>query len=378
MAFLLGLMPDPPLTIDQVRLLRRDNIPSPTSQKLADIDPRIQLGQILAAAEATDGLLKFAIKGEAESVTVKMPVLGAYSKTWPLNCPKSDKIVRQVADYLSQPDAQKGLAGIGMLFLLSTGEDKDLEVVRQWARNVKPHRYPWYIGYGGIPLTECYLRTGDPKILENIQDWVKNADQTQHNDGWAGRGSALTSYGNGHLNAAGTHVVTFLMLAKECGAEVSDRLLLRSLRHFYRYAGRGGNPYGDNRPENGFVDNGKNGKLAFAMAAAAALTPDGENSRYAKARDVCAIQSFYTTSFMLHGHTGGGIGEIWRSAAMRLMREKRPKQYRDFMDNRRWHYDLSRRFDGSFGILGGAGYDKEQWGVAYPLAYTLPLSLIHI
>ena len=353
-------------------------IESINGQKLADIDPRIQLGNILAEAEAKDGTLKFVIRGEVEPVTVKVPVLGAYSKTWPLNCPKSDKIVRQVADYLSQPDAQKGLAGIGMLFLLSTGEDKDLEVVRQWARNVKPHRYPWYIGYGGIPLTECYLRTGDPKILENIQDWVKNADQTQHNDGWAGRGSALTSYGNGHLNAAGTHVVTFLMLAKECGAEVSDRLLLRSLRHFYRYAGRGGNPYGDNRPENGFVDNGKNGKLAFAMAAAAALTPDGENSLYAKARDVCAIQSFYTTSFMLHGHTGGGIGEIWRSAAMSLMREKRPKQYRDFMDNRRWHYDLSRRFDGSFGILGGAGYDKEQWGVAYPLAYTLPRKNLRI
>jgi len=353
-------------------------IESINGQKLADIDPRIQLGSILAEAEAKDGALKFVIRGEAEPVTVKVPVLGAYSKTWPLNCPKSDKIVRQVADYLSQPDAQKGLAGIGMLFLLSTGEDKDLEVVRQWARNVKPHRYPWYIGYGGIPLTECYLRTGDPKIFENIQDWVENADQTQHNDAWAGRGSALTSYGNGHLNAAGTHVVTFLMLAKECGAELSDRLLLRSLRHFYRYAGRGGNPYGDNRPESGFVDNGKNGKLAFAMAAAAALTPDGEHSLYAKARDVCAIQSFYTTSFMLHGHTGGGIGEIWRSAAMSLMREKRPKQYRDFMDNRRWHYDLSRRFDGSFGILGGGGYDKEQWGVAYPLAYTIPRKTLRV
>ena len=50
------------------------------------------------------------------------------------------------------------------------------------------------------------------------------------------------------------------------------------------------------------------------MAAAAALTPDGEDSVYAQARDVCAITSFYTTSFMLHGHTGGGIGEsewIW-------------------------------------------------------------------
>jgi uncharacterized protein YbjT (DUF2867 family) len=37
-AFLLGLMPDPPLTIDQVRLLRRDNITSPTAQELADLD----------------------------------------------------------------------------------------------------------------------------------------------------------------------------------------------------------------------------------------------------------------------------------------------------------------------------------------------------
>ncbi|NNM29781.1 MAG: HEAT repeat domain-containing protein, partial [Akkermansiaceae bacterium] len=187
-----------------------------------------------------------------------------------------------------------------------------------------------------------------------------------------------TGYGKGHLNAAGTHVLTFLLLAKECGAEVPYRTLHGALRHFYRYAGRGGNPYGDGRPEIGFVDNGKNGKLAFAMAAAAALTPDGENSVYARARDVCAMQSFYTTTFMLHGHTGGGIGEIWRSAAMGLLHEKKPNQYREFMDNRQWHYDLSRRFDGSFGILGGAGYDKEQWGVAYPLAYTIPRKTLRV
>jgi hypothetical protein len=347
-------------------------------QLLKDIDPRIQLGQILAAAEASDGMLEFSIKGEAEPVIVKVPVLGAYSETWPLNCPKSDKIVRGVADYLSKPGATEGLGGIGMLFLLSTGEDKDLDVVRNWARNAPAHTYPWYLGYGGIPLTECYLRTGDEEILANIQRWVDNAARTQHNDAWAGRGGALTTYGNGHLNAAGTHVVTFLLLAKECGAEVPDHTLLGALRHFYRYAGRGGNPYGDDRPELGFVDNGKNGKLAFAMAAAAAVTPDGENSVYAKARDVCAMQSFYTTSFMLHGHTGGGIGEIWRSAAMGLMHDIKPKQYRDFMDNRQWHYDLSRRFDGSFGILGGAGYDKELWGVAYPLAYTIPRKTLRI
>ena len=65
-----------------------------------------------------------------------------------------------------------------------------------------------------IALAECYLRTGDPIILKNIQEWVDNAVSSQHNDGWAGRGSALTSYGQGHLNAAGTHVLLFLCWQK--------------------------------------------------------------------------------------------------------------------------------------------------------------------
>ena len=353
-------------------------------QKLADIDPRIQLGRILAAAEASDGVVRFAVKdkpGEkAQEVIVKIPVLGSYSKTWPLHCPKSEKIVRNFAEYLAQPDSGKGFSDIGMLFLLSTGEEKDLAPVRSWARGLKgAPTYAWHLGYGGIPLTEYYLRTGDQTVLPTIQRWVDNAVKAQYLDAWAGRGGVCSvTYGNGHLNAGGTAVVTFLLLAKECGAKVPDHALLGALVHFYRYAGRGGNPYGDHRPEVGFVDNGKNGNLAFAMAAAAALTPDGENSVYAGARDVCAITSFYTTTFMLHGHTGGGIGEIWRSAAMGLLREKRPAQYREFMDNRQWHYDLSRRWDGSFGILGGARYDNTEWGAGYALAYTIPRKTLRI
>ncbi len=360
-------------------------IESINGQKLADIDPRIQLGRILAAAEASDGVLRFALKGQTEGIIVNVPVLGAYGKTWPLDCPKSDKIVRGFADYLAKPESNKGFGGIGMLFLLSTGEEKDLETVRKWARSVanRAHTYAWYLGYGGIPLCEYYLRTGDKEVLPGIQKWVNNAVKGQYLDGWAGRGGVPSvTYGMGHLNAGGTAVVTFLLLAKECGVDVPDHALLGALVHFYRYSGRGHNPYGDGRPEVGFVDNGKNGNLAFAMAAAAALTPDGENSVYARARDVCALTSFYTTSFMLHGHTGGGIGESWRSPAMGLMYEKRPKQYREFMDNRQWHYDLSRRWDGSFGILGGAGYDSEKWkgawGTAYALTYTIPRKTLRI
>jgi hypothetical protein len=357
-------------------------------QKLADIDPRIQLGRILAAAEATDCVIEFTVKDKpnapAQPVTVKVPVLGAYSKTWPLNCPKSNKIVRGFADYLAKPGSNPGFGGIGMLFLLSTGEEKDLEPVRQWAHGIAKKgapTYAWHLGYGGIPLCEYYLRTGDRTVLPAIQRWVDSATLAEFFGGWAGRGGVPSVHyggGNGHLNAGGTAVVTFLTLAKECGVRVNNSMLRRVLTHFYRFAGRGNNPYGNGRPEIAFVDNGKNGNLAFAMAAAASLTPNGEKSVYAAARDACAMTSFYTTTFMLHGHTGGGIGEIWRSAAMGLLHDKKPAQYRQFMDNRKWHYDLSRRWDGSFAILGGARYDNTEWGAGYALAYTIPRKTLRI
>ena len=357
-------------------------ITSINGRTLKDTDPRIILGDIITEAEAKDGVVSFTIEGAPDPVVVKIPVLGSYRPKWPLDCPKSDKIVRNLAAYFAKPESNKGFADFGMLFLLSTGEEKDLAIVREWVHGLagkKSSGYAWHIGYGGLAICEYYLRTGDEKALPVIRSWVDAAAKGEYLDGWAGRGGVTKlGYGNGHLNAGGTGVVTFLLLAKQCGVDVDESLLNRTLVHFFRYAGRGLNPYGDDRPETSFVDNGKNGKLAFAMAAAASLTPDGENSIYAKARDHMAMTSFYTTTFMLHGHTGGGIGEIWRSAAMGLLSDKKSAQYRDFMDHRRWHYELSRRFDGSFGIVGGAGYDKEEWGNCYAITYTVPRKTLRI
>jgi Family of unknown function (DUF6288) len=361
-------------------------IESINSESLKDIDPRIQLGQMIEKAEAADGLLRFLVKDKADAaaqeVIVKIPVLGAYSKTWPLHCPKSDKIVRNFAEYLKKPGSSKGFSDIGMLFLLSTGEESDLAVVRDWARAHKGEStYAWHIGYGGMALCEYYLRTGDAAVLPAIQKMADSSLQRETFGGWGGGQSmAHVSYGGGggHLNAGGTLAAAYLMLAKECGANIPDEPFHRILAHFYRFAGRGNNPYGNNKPETGYTDNGKNGKLAFVMAAAASLTPNGEKSVYARARDTNAAFSFYSTSYMLHGHTGGGIGEIWRSAAMGLLYEKKPNQYREFMDNRKWHYELSRRFDGSFAILGGERYDTNEWGGAYPLTYTIPRKTLRI
>ena len=369
-------------------------IESINGEKLKDIDPRVQLGAIITKAEATDGVIKFMVKetpeAKAEEVIVKIPVLGAYSKTWPLNCPKSEKIVRNQAEFLARTGSN-GM-GLGLLFLLSTGEEKDLEVARGWIKQeVERNKdtkeqefqtYPWYAGYGGIGLCEYYLRTGDASILPVIE---LNADYLRRNisnGGWNQRGGL--NFGYGYLNAAGVPCTTFLLLARECGAKVDESTLQDSLKHFYRFAGHGNVAYGDGLPETGFVDNGKTGKLAFQMAAAAALTPDGEKSVYAKARDISAVKSFYSTSWMLHGHTGGGIGEIWRSGAMGLMHDKQPLKYREFMDSRQWFYELSRRFDGSMGIVSatfgnGNQYDDPgSWGIGVALSYTMPRKNLRI
>ena len=351
---------------------------------LEDIDPREILGGIITKAEATDGKVRFMVKdtpdAPAREVVVSIPVLGAYAETWPLGCPKSEKIVRNMVDYLVR--SRKSGSGQDLLFLLSTGEEKDLQVAREWVKALVDGNpdayakwYPWTIGYNGPALCEYYLRTGDGSVLPVIQKVADRARDTMFNGGWITRGEANTnfSYGGGaHVNAAGVHVPTFLLLAKECGVNVDERTLLESLRHFFRFAGRGNVAYGDHLPEGGFVDNGKTGGLAFAMAAAATLAPDGEKSVYARARDISAVKGFYSTSWMLIGHTGGGVGEIWRSAAMGLMHDKTPLKYRTFMDGRKWHYELSRRFDGSMAILGGGRYDDPEWGIGLALSYTIP------
>ncbi|MBT3294962.1 MAG: PDZ domain-containing protein [Verrucomicrobia bacterium] len=380
------------------KLVTGQRIESINGQVLKDIDPRIQLARIIAAAEATDGKIKLMIKAaeEAEEVVVQLPVLGAYSKTWPLNCKKSDKIVRNMAHWVKTEggydlDTQgwKSLNGFGMLFLLSTGDESDLEHVRGWIKRVvEQYKHeekillkPWVFGSAAIPLAEYYLRTGDKSILPVIQKLVRHVEGTMFNGAWSGRGGLVFGYMvGGHMNAAGIHGPTFLMLAKECGVEVNESIMLESLRQFYRFAGKGSVPYGDGFPETYFIDNGKTGALAFTMAAAAALTPRGEQSVYARARDVSALRGFYGTNYMLTGHTGGGIGEVWRGPAMGFLYEKEPAKYRAFMDGRLWHLEMSRRFNGSFGILNGTSrYDTPStWGQMMALQYTIPRKTLRL
>ncbi len=356
-------------------------------EALRDIDPRIQLGNIITQAEATDGRIELVVRDDEdaapETVVLQIPVLGSYSDTWPLDCAKSDRIVRGLADWTAtQGPRIRYDGGLRMLFLLSTGEDQDLEVVREWIAEFAEDdgdrliNNNWHTGYSGIAVAEYYLRTGDETAIPLLETLVRSAEHNYMPGGWSTRGQGNFRYGR--ISSAGLHVTTFLLLAAECGVEVDPHIKEGALRQFIRYVGRGNVPYGDHRPENGYTDNGKNGALAFTMAAAKAVSRAGEESAYARARDASAIRGFYSTHWMLHGHTGGGLGEIWRGAAMGLMHDKDTPRYRSFMDQRKWFYEMSRRHDGSFGIVGGRRYDNTEWGVGMGLSFTIPRRTLRI
>ncbi|MBT8036366.1 MAG: hypothetical protein KJO21_02360 [Verrucomicrobiae bacterium] len=346
---------------------------------------RLLLGDLITKAEATDGKLIFAT--DKGNVTLHLPILGSYSDSWPLDCPKTQKIIDANAAYL------RGLADSGKLgkhsmthalaivSLLSTGEEKDLEAVRKVYRermktfnpnkNIGPHT--WHNGHQGIAAGEYYLRTGDKSVLPLINAICKAAKRYQVQGGyyhWATQ--ANPKYGV--VNACGTNMLTAMLLAKQCGAKVDQDTLLESLVFFYRFAGHGQNAYGNGRPELGQGGNGKTEQIAAAMHIAAHAK---NGDAYAMAAKKCAQQPLYTYRSMFRGHTGP-IGNLWFSPMVATIIQAKPDLYHNRQNQVRWFYELSRQHDGSFVMSSCRGYDNTQYGNSMLLGLTGPRKTLQI
>ncbi len=165
--------------------------------------------------------------------------------------------------------------------------------------------HSWNNGHQGIAACEYYLRTGDKSVMPLINTIAEAARRYQVHGGYYHWATAANP-GFGVVNATGTNMLTFMLLAKHCGAKVDDKALQDSLRFFYRFVGHGNNPYGDGRTESGMGGNGKTEQIAAAMRVAA-LSENGK--AYAMASDKNAQNALYTYRGMLNGHTGP-IGNI--------------------------------------------------------------------
>ncbi len=360
-------------------------------------NPYVILGKALTQAEATDGVLIFDVKESAKApekkVKITIPVLGAYSDTWPLTCEKSKKIIQKAAQFYSTDKAfkekyfeEKGIgAALACLFLLSTGDDTYLPFVKeyftQFPSNVKEiGDHTWYNGYNGIACAEYYLRTGDASVLPILQYYCDDAKQRQS------FGCCWTHWGydpgpwyvaGGLMNPAGAQVLTMLLLAEECGVKVDQKTLLGSLRFFYRFAGHGTVPYGDHRSEGGLGSNGKDGMIATAMQVAAGATSDV--TCYKQAQMCLSLSMLDSYPVMIQGHGDEGRGDaLWRGLSSAYLLGPKPEAYHEAMNNLRWYYDLCRRPSGSLGVAVCPEFDDDGSGAGVALTYTAPLKTLRI
>ena len=348
-------------------------------------DPRHPLGFAINAAEGRDGKMKFSIRrGDAkQTVVIQLEPIGSYSPTFPGNCKKSRRIVDETAAFiLKQGGPGEGITGnLEGLFLLSTDEKKYLPTIEKYALKLaaaNSGRSVWSIGYSGLFLGEYYLATGDKRVLPALKARCDTLSAGQYYGGW---GHYTDHCGVGYvsgglLNAAGNQALTTLVLSHECGVEVEEKTYDDALKLFFRFAGRGGVPYGDHLPELWCATNGKSGGLASALT----LLPDKKFQAGAQLLALAETDSYFDSETG-HGSTFGNI--TWRNIVDVLVPEEHKDSYRRNKDQLIWYFELSRMPGGGFrtpwypgkGPIGSA--PQYQTGLI-AMAYTAHLKNLRI
>ncbi|HEX5790667.1 MAG TPA: DUF6288 domain-containing protein [Luteolibacter sp.] len=360
-------------------------------QALKGHNPYEVLGKAITKAEASDGKLVFDLESKSgtRQAAIQIPVLGAWGANWPVDCPKSAKIVeRASAFYSKHVAASEDMAiptALPCLFLLSTGDDAHLPVVRKHIQKFldAPGSIgdnTWNNGYNGILFGEYYLRTGDKSVLPLLQAICDDAKQRQnYESAWKHWGADINpSYvGGGLMNPASTQVLTSLLLFKECGVNVDEKTLTNALRYFWRFVGHGGIPYGDHRAEGGAGSNGKDGMIAAAMRIA--MDASGDTSIYQSAHDYQCMATLDSYPDMIMGHADNGRGDgIWRGAASFGLFDKKHDKFREVMDRITWWYDLSRYDDGAMGLASCEKFNDPGSGAAAAMIFTAPRKALRI
>ena len=362
---------------------------------MKEADPRRILGEALGKAEATDGRLVFAVmRGErALDVTLNLPVLGGYSKTWPVDCRKSDVIIDQSAAYLKRVQREDGrfydyegsVAVIGNcfggLFMLATDTPEGIAAAARYAdylteaittRGVTPSH--WAKGYQGIFLAEYYLKTGDKSVKKPLAAICQAASASEAFGAWGHSGTPEPGYSmGGVMTLASVPIFSTLILARECDVAVDEGTFKRSLAYFSRFAGQDGSSYGDQRGDGG-ISNGKDGATATAFA----LLPGKEYKQISELMALHCADSYFGVQV---GHGGHRFNAIWRGIAMAHLPDQLAINRRRHMDELAWFYDLSRLSGGGFNLLPRHPYAPAKdfaSGIGMAMAYIAPRHTLRI
>ena len=328
-----------------------------TRQQLADAIDR-------AETEEAKGVLTLTLKG-GKKVDLQLTVLGTYSDTAPYNCPKTDAIIAQTADYLARTK-KFGRLNIGLLGLLATGEQKYIDVVKEalrkadWAKpdiklTLQGTSKAWYWGYTALLLCEYYLLTGDEYVLPAVNAYSVAIARGRDAAGLWGHRMADPGANRGQLhgrlhgyavmNQSSLPLFICMLLGEKSGVKHPElQAGIQQTGAFYNsFVGRGTLPYGVHDPNaKSYNNNGMSGLAAVALS----LHGNTRGASFFSRMSTAAHNTLET------GHTGHFFNQMWTGLGANLAG---PEASAAFFKKTRWLHTLNRTWDGSF-TYDGCGY----------------------
>lgn len=338
-----------------------------------DKQTRKQLAAAIDFAESPQGrgILLLKIK-DGREVKITLPVLGAWGKTAPYNCKKTDALITRAADNLIET-GKYGRFNLGLLGLLATGEPKYIAHVKEkihaadWASAdlqlsiEKYGRHAWGWGYQGIILCEYYLLTGDKYVLPAIEQYAVWLARGRDAAGLWGHGIASLDRNGGvaHgrlpgyavMNSSSLPCFITMLLARECGIKNAELdAAIEQTHGFYTdYIHRGTLPYGVHNPNaKSYNNNGMSAKAAIAFA----IHGNEEGAAFFAKMSLAACHNIET------GHTGHYFNQLWTGLGAQVGGRDASIT---FFEHTRWLHTMNRNWQGAF-TYDCCGYPNPIYG----------------
>jgi len=324
--------------------------------------PIMDFGNAIEDSEGRDGVLKLAVirKGKQTTVTVRLSAIGRFSRTFPLNCSKSDKLVSDAVQYLLKhtkefgPCHARGTAGLA---LLSQGKLKEAAALASsWNKVPGEGTWTWPVAYQCIFLCEYYLKTKDKSAVKTIKALVDRLYEGQVRDpamykdrihGGKPQGKNYLKGGLGHvvkIDGYGTMSITTLMalvaweLAEDCGVKLNQQYVDLAYQCIRKHTNKSG--YIGYRFATGAYS--PVGRQGLAIIAHKLARDKGTEEYVARVTQHLAKSK----TRLNDGHGDNVLGILWGLLGIQLSGDK--AAIREMFDYNKAFINMARTHDGSF------------------------------
>lgn len=150
----------------------------------------VDMAKLIEDSQGKDGKLDLivwpgGVKSAEKVVSLQIPAIGRFSPTWPYNCPRSDKLMVDLCDFLADEykragkfESQVQTHSASVLALMASGDKKYDPLLRGIMASYGSKRYDpnsevgfpaWSYGYDGIVMAEYYRLHKDRSLLPAIE-----------------------------------------------------------------------------------------------------------------------------------------------------------------------------------------------------------------